>query len=69
MILSINPKVKAHIITPEPKAIIAAIIFLLILNEVPIITPKINEKPAKNANNITFAIDINIYLILIIVII
>jgi len=45
---SIKPNVRAQINTPEPKAIIAAMTLWLILNIVPIITPRINENPAKN---------------------
>jgi hypothetical protein len=53
---SISPKVKAHIKTPEPKAIMAAIIFWLIFRVVPIITPRIKEKPVREAYKKTVAI-------------
>jgi hypothetical protein len=53
---SISPKVKAHIKTPEPKAIMAAMTFWLIFRVVPIITPRIKEKPVREAYKKTVAI-------------
>jgi hypothetical protein len=53
---SISPKVKAHIKTPDPKAIIAAIIFWLNFKVVPNITPRIKEKPVRNAYNKIFVV-------------